>query len=576
MIKYAYPIDFIREIIEKELLLAHIENNEYVGGIDQVSLFSFYEQLKNQEQVDRYVERFRELTDQANRSGLIANGVITAPENPTITNLYANMIIPLTFTTTFRSTLENRDLVVNSLNHMFERLKGKSVNVAELVGGELFYLRKIGNNKKTSGAMAIENGIYCGSNGVGDMEEPVIQITPSIQTAFERNYWYCLGTLNSITANYDAKVQAGHKIALKTSVPFYIHLTDNTYYDDVVDDISYECVELKMEENYIISVKDTNGVWQSIDFSDYSGDLDNYYICIKFPNGDNDWTDTDSTGALRYMAISKQTKTDKATRYLLDLFGEDSWDIKYIYYKKDNGKLGTAVRYEYGDADEMAEDYSPYFRDYNSSLDSDKQILNAPLVEFDLYKLSLSFDSARVETPNTLNGKEECVIAFSGSATLVDENVKLGNDLVDIVFSKKKVVKSTDYTYPTNEHHLEPLELPSGNSIATETNQLLSNKFLTNSHASSITPSLQYTFVVSENKPLIKQWFEFARYGTNNVAPNKVSPNTIYEITEIWSANGVVDKITYLGKIIESIDIENNENDVLTITIPIQIQGENN
>ena len=83
-----FSIDFIRQVIEQKLLEEHIkEPTKYFGGKGQVNLFSFYEQLQKEDEVNRFVEVYRDLTEQQNRTGLIMNGTIIAPENPTITNL---------------------------------------------------------------------------------------------------------------------------------------------------------------------------------------------------------------------------------------------------------------------------------------------------------------------------------------------------------------------------------------------------------------------------------------------------------------------------------------------------------
>ena len=47
-------------------------------------------------------------------------------------------------------------------------------------------------------------------------------------------------------------------------------------------------------------------------------------------------------------------------------------------------------------------------------------------------------------------------------------------------------------------------------------------------------------------------------------------------VREIFCYWGNVIVVNYLGKIIESIDIENTESDTMSIVIPMQIQGENN
>ena len=63
----SFPIDFIRQTFEQKLLEENIKNPHFFGGKDQVSIHSFYEQLKSQDEVDRFVETYRDLTNQQNR-----------------------------------------------------------------------------------------------------------------------------------------------------------------------------------------------------------------------------------------------------------------------------------------------------------------------------------------------------------------------------------------------------------------------------------------------------------------------------------------------------------------------------
>ena len=80
-----FPIDFIRQTFEQKLLQEHNKDLTLYGGKNQVNIFSFYEQLKTQEEVDRFVKNFRDLSEQQNKTGLILNGVLVSPENPSIT-----------------------------------------------------------------------------------------------------------------------------------------------------------------------------------------------------------------------------------------------------------------------------------------------------------------------------------------------------------------------------------------------------------------------------------------------------------------------------------------------------------
>ena len=110
-------------------------------------------------------------------------------------------------------------------------------------------------------------------------------------------------------------------------------------------------------------------------------------------------------------------------------------------------------------------------------------------------------------------------------------------------------------------------------------NLLKSNNFLTNTHTDSLAVSRQYTFV-ADYYGIVGEWYNYARYGTrvNGTTidyTNGVSPNLIYKVTEIISYWGNIYVNETNCKIIESIDIENTESDVESITIPFQVQGDN-
>jgi hypothetical protein len=118
--------------------------------------------------------------------------------------------------------------------------------------------------------------------------------------------------------------------------------------------------------------------------------------------------------------------------------------------------------------------------------------------------------------------------------------------------------------------------LPSGNSANTIPSQLASNLFKQNSHTDGIVLSLQYSFILDETVPLLKQLFNYGRYGTLGTTVNDICPNMIFTIDEMWSSWGDFERKQCLAKITESVAIENTESDALTIGVIFQIQGENN
>ena len=79
-----------------------------------------------------------------------------------------------------------------------------------------------------------------------------------------------------------------------------------------------------------------------------------------------------------------------------------------------------------------------------------------------------------------------------------------------------------------------------------------------------------------KNIDLLKQWFNYARYGTRGLTVSDITPNLEYKVVEYWCSWGDFENKEIKTKIIENIDIENTESDALTLSLTMQIQGENN
>lgn len=435
MLEKAFPIDFVRQVLEQTLFEEHANsNNKYFGGKDQVNILSFYEQLQKDEEVDRYVEIYRDLVDQQNRTGLIMNGTLIAPENPTITNINQCLIIPMSFTCSFRVKLENRDLAIATINNLIKKLKGRKQDIAMFEDGSLLKVGTVAND--VDGSPATLKGDYIGEHDDDfSINEDIAQ---NIKPYFEEKDIY-----------------------FQESLSMYYYMED-------------------ISTSSMIVVKKTTNGWERIE---------------------NDGTNPD-------IVFPPANKT------------------------------------------------------------------------FEKFKISMSFDSIRCDEPRNLNADEYCVISFGGSATLVSENVLLGNELTKLAIAKYSIVAKEPITLDRIDNWLEPLELPSGNNADTQMNKLLSNKFITNTHTDSLTVSMQYTFILDKNIEFLKQMFRYARYGKQGTLEENyedgITPNMIYRVKEYWSAWGEVNVEEYKAKVVSSIDIENTESDTLTITIPLQVQGENN
>ena len=551
MIK-GFPIEFVRVALEQTLQKLHNDNPNLVGGKNQIEIHSFYEQLKGQDEVDRFVETFRDLTEQQNRSGLIANGILMSPENPTITNLYTSMIIPMSWACSLRVKLSDRDLMLETINALIEELKGSKVDIAELKcrddqGRAIYVPFAVGTIGHIDGTPYIKCGDY-----IGDF----VSSTPTnndIKTRLSSLGAIGLGT--NLTNNEYLYLGANGEIKVaQKGLNQYFEIEDV-----IIQDINYD----ELTPN----TRTVNGYasFKSIDqvsaipsaFGSFNGD---FWF----------WTNSGQTEEKKYtkpLAIDMTSLSIDGSGYLV---GNAYFSFEISESEIDFDQGGTLDTFE--------QTTDPKTEGYVIISSSEYDIIFPPEHEsFEKYKLSMSFEGLRCDTPRTLNGNEYCEISFGGSATLVNNGVKLGNDLVKLSVVKNKIMAESPITFTSAPvYWLEPLELPSGNGANTIPNQLVSNAFKVNTHTDSLTLTLQYTFILDNDQTFLNQLYKYGRYGTQGITVNDISPNMIYNVDEWWSNWGVVDKETFKAKLIESVDIENTESDTMTITITLQVQGDNN
>lgn len=528
-----FPIDFVRQTLEQKMLIEHLANPNYFGGKDQVNILSFYEQLKSQDEVDRFVETYRDLTEQQNRSGLTLNGVLVSPENPSITNLYSSLIIPMSFTCSLRSTLEDRDQSLETINNLIEKLKGRKVDIAQLKckdgNGKTYYdpfvVETIGQN---DGEPMLKNGDYVG----------YVQNANGFETIFNNLNSKGINILNTpswVYCEHENKLKVAKKIAT------------NDYF--IFDD---PAISSYIEQDGKVIAE------------------------VVFSTEENDYTslpiiDDRVIGSLTLMSDNEEETEVTCSSIEIKSMKLENGHIKFILKMTcDNAYIRHLDSVTWADASVFKAEYD-FIEDSGYYAD----IIFPPQHEsFEKYKLSFSFDAVRCDEPRNLNGKEYCELSFGGSCTLVNEKAILGNDLIKIGIKRKKLIKSSGTTtYPTDKlTYLEPLEMPSGNNANTQINQLFSNKFKTNTHTDAIALTLQYTFIADFSTELIGKWFDYARYGDQTY----ITPNIIYYVCEIWSYWGNYTRKEIDTKIVENIEIENTESDSLTLSINMQIQGENN
>lgn len=427
----AFPIDFVRAVFENQFR-KNSTNTELFNNED-ISLFSFYEHLSTQEEVDRYVELYKDLVGQQNKTNKLGFGIVAVTDTPSITNIATSFVSPFEWSCTIRCTMANRDKMMQTIYQLIEDLKGKKVDVAQLDNGKIFPVGTLFNE----GDNAFHSEDYIG--------EVDFTNATTLNTSIN-------ALLTSLSTNYGLTFDNTKDLTL-----FASDTTDNS----------------KLREVFF-----------------------------------------DGTGGAIFEEVTTHSLIPSHTSY-------------------------------------------------------------------EKYKLDLSFDDLKINEPFTLNSQEYCEISFGGSATLCNESVRLGNDLVRLLFSKYKVKGASDYTFTANSFRIEPLELPSNNNANNIPNQLRSNYFKVNSHTDSVAISIQYSFLCDLSNTLLNQWYNYARYGENNltnaglIQQNSITPNIIYTIKEMWNTWGVIEEHTFKAKIIDDIQLENSESDALTMSLTMQIQGAN-
>lgn len=185
----------------------------------------------------------------------------------------------------------------------------------------------------------------------------------------------------------------------------------------------------------------------------------------------------------------------------------------------------------------------------------------------EFYKLDLSFDSIRIDNPNTLNKDDFCVIMLGGSATLCSANVMLGNDLVQVGIRKYKengvVLEDQEYEF------VEPLDMPNDYKTDILSYGLLDNGFKGSEHIQGYSSDISYSFIIDKESSFIYDTYRQTRYLTST------TPNTIYQIMEVWSSFGNIEKNIFIAKMTNGVKVDKGDNDVLSLSIPFSIVGEN-
>jgi hypothetical protein len=126
-----YDIDLLRALMVNKL------NDQ------SIFLASFYEQIQDEQQIERYVETIKELISLQNReqdsSGYKAMGIISQNGNADILNIRQNYIAPLEFNVRFDIEVNDRDYVLTKIRTLIDDLRGRKFDIIQLTNGSYVF-----------------------------------------------------------------------------------------------------------------------------------------------------------------------------------------------------------------------------------------------------------------------------------------------------------------------------------------------------------------------------------------------------------------------------------------------------
>jgi len=176
----------------------------------------------------------------------------------------------------------------------------------------------------------------------------------------------------------------------------------------------------------------------------------------------------------------------------------------------------------------------------------------------DTYKLSLSFDGIQSQEPYINNGVDRVFLFFGGSATIVQSNVALGND---IVLNTIQVGKDTGTLYT-----VEPTEIPASLSVSDDTFQTYANGYRTQDRNMAVGNKMAYSFIYDTTNALYNGLYEYARCGTN--ASTYVQQ--IFTVKEYRYSFGTLTTNTFYAKL-GDVATSNTNGDVMTISVNLKV-----
>jgi len=188
-------------------------------------------------------------------------------------------------------------------------------------------------------------------------------------------------------------------------------------------------------------------------------------------------------------------------------------------------------------------------------------IVKADLLETTItkHKATMSINGLQKTEPFMTSGVERVMILLSGQATITDEYVMLGNDIIETYI---KVGSGSYYL-------VEPLEIPAATKIGDSENiytDVTTPKPITTN--TNILGTLTYTFVVDKENAFIKDLYNIARYLTFGSVVTGI--NVVFTILEYDYQFGTLVANEFKAKL-DDLSIVPTNGDMITLKTSFKI-----
>lgn len=178
------------------------------------------------------------------------------------------------------------------------------------------------------------------------------------------------------------------------------------------------------------------------------------------------------------------------------------------------------------------------------------------------WKLSLSFDGIQSQEPYINNGVDRVFLFFGGSATIVESNVSLGND---IILNTIQVGKNAGTIYD-----VEPTEIPASLSVNDDTYQTYANGYRTQDRNMAVGNKMAYSFIYDTTNQLYNDLYAYARFGVATTPLGVILPQQIFTVKEYRYSFGVKTINTFYAKL-GDVATSNTNGDVMTISVNLKV-----